>query len=169
MAGIIGSIGPYDENTEQWNSDTIIDYFVQANSIVGEKIVPTFLSVIGPKTFNLLRCLVQPEKPRNKSYNIIVATLTAHFSPKPLVIAEHFYERNQEEWEFVTVFVVALRKLAEHCEFNVVLNNTIRDRLVCGLRSETTQKCLLTGSALTLDKAVEIRVIHLGGSSSQYE
>lgn len=67
------------------------------------------------------------------------------------------------------MFVVALRKLAEHCEFNDVLNDIIRDRLVCGLRSETTQKCLLTGSALTLDKAVEIRAIHLGGSSSQYE
>lgn len=63
----------------------------------------------------------------------IVATLAAHFSPKPLLITERFrfHKRNQEEGESVTVFVAALRKLAEHCEFNNVLNETIRDRLMC--------------------------------------
>lgn len=108
------------------------DCFVETNKIVDEKIVPTFLSVVGPKTFNLLCCLGQPEKPTTKSYSRIVDTLAAHFSPKPLLIAEHFHfhKRNPEEGESVTVFVAALRKLEEHCEFNDVLNNTIRDRLV---------------------------------------
>ncbi|KAJ8348953.1 hypothetical protein SKAU_G00275420 [Synaphobranchus kaupii] len=67
---------------------------------------------MGPKTFNLLRCLVQPDRPGTKSYAAIVTTLTAHFSPKPLVIAERFrfHKRNQEEGESVTVFVAALRR-----------------------------------------------------------
>lgn len=56
------------------------------------------------------------------------------------------------------MFVAALKKLAEHCEFNDVVNDTIRDRLVCGLRSEAAQKRLLTESALTLGKAIEISV-----------
>lgn len=56
------------------------------------------------------------------------------------------------------MFAATLWKLAEHCEFNSVLNDTIRDRLVCGLRSEVAQKRLLTQSALTLEKAVEISV-----------
>ncbi len=104
--------------------------------------------------------MILPEKPAIKSYNSIVATLAAHFAPKPLLIAERFrfHKRNQEEGESVTVFVAALRKLAEHCEFNDVLNDTIRDRLVCGLRSEAAQKRLLTESALTLEKAIEISV-----------
>lgn len=56
------------------------------------------------------------------------------------------------------MFGAALKKLAEHCEFNDVLNDTIRDRLVCGLRSEAVQKRLLTESALILDKAIAISV-----------
>lgn len=56
------------------------------------------------------------------------------------------------------VFAATLWKLAEHCEFNNVLNDTIRDRLVCGLRSDVAQKRLRTQSALTLEKAVEISV-----------
>lgn len=47
---IVGSIGPFDENTEQWSSYTkCFDYFVEANGIEKEKLVPTFLSVMGPK------------------------------------------------------------------------------------------------------------------------
>lgn len=171
MAGLIGCIGPFDEGIEQWSSyKERFVCFVQANSITADKLVPMFLSVVGPKTFNLLWCLVQPEKPANVSYRNIVATLAAHFSPKPLLIAERFrfHKGNQEEGESVTVFVAALRKLAEHCEFNDVLNDTIRDRLVCALRSEAAQKCLLTESALTLEKAIEISVsMELAAKESQ--
>ena len=127
--------------------------------------MPTFLRVMGPKAYNLLRCLVQPAKPRTKSYDSIVATLTAHFSPKHLVITEHFrfHIWKQEEGESV-----ALRKLADHYEFNDVLNDTIRDRLVCRLRSGATQKRLLTESALTLDKAFEISLsIELAAREAQ--
>ncbi|KAK0146585.1 Triadin [Merluccius polli] len=161
MAGIVGSIGSYDENVEQWSSYTErFECFVIANKIEDETLVPTFLTVMGPKTYNLLRCLVQPDKPGAKSYEAIVATLATHFSPKPLVIAERlrFHKRNQEEGESVAVFVAALRRLAEHCEFGAVLNDTIRDRLVCGMRCEAAQKRLLTESALTLDHAMEISV-----------
>ncbi|CAI5694547.1 unnamed protein product [Oreochromis niloticus] len=161
MAGVIGSIGPFDESTEQWSSYTErFGYFVAANDVQDDKWVPIFLSVIGPKTFNLLRSLLQPAKPGNKSFTEIVDTLTKHFSPKPLVIAERFrfHKRNQEEGESVTMFVASLRKLAEHCEFKDVLNDTLRDRLVCGLRNEAAQKKLLTESDLTLEKAINISV-----------
>lgn len=161
MAGVIGSIGPFDESTEQWSSYTErFGYFVAANGIQDDKLVPIFLSVIGPKTFNLLRSLLQPSKPGNKSFTESVHTLTKHFSLKPLVIAERFrfHKRNQEEGESVIMFVASLRKLAEHCEFKDVLNDTLRDRLVCGLRNEAAQKKLLTESDLTLDKAINISV-----------
>jgi len=140
MAGVIGNI---DKNVEQWSSYTErFEYFLQANAIEGEKIVPTFLSVMGAKTFTLLHSLVQPAKPGEKTYAEIVAMLSAHYSPKSLVIAERFrfHKINQEEGETVTMFVAALKKLSEHCEFSDVLNDTIRDRLVCGLRSKAIQK-----------------------------
>lgn len=161
MAGVIGSVGPFDESVEQWSSYTErFGYFVEANGIEDGKKVATFLSVMGPKTFNLLRNLVQPATPGSKTYKEIVDMLTGHFSPKPLIIAERFrfHKRNQEDGESVIVFVAALRRLAEHCEFKEVLNDTLRDRLVCGLRNEAAQKKLLTESDLTLEKAINISV-----------
>ncbi len=115
MAGVIGSIGPFDESAEQWSSyKECFDYFVMTNEITVEKLMPTFLSVMGPKTFNLLRNLLQPVKPGSKTYKELVDTLTHYFSPRPLVIAERFrfHRRNQDEGECVNMFVAALRKLA---------------------------------------------------------
>lgn len=40
-------------------------------------------------------------------------------------------------------------------EFRDALNDTLRDRLVCGLRNEAAQKTLLTESDLTLDKKAQ--------------
>lgn len=87
MAGVIGSIGPFDESMEQWSSSTeCFGYFVMANGIQDDKLVPIFLSVIGPKTFNLLRNLLQPAKPCSKTLQEIVDTLTDRFSLKPQVM-----------------------------------------------------------------------------------
>lgn len=161
MAALVGNIGPFDESTEQWSSYTErFEYFVLANKIKQEVLVPTFLSVMGGKTFNLLRSLVQPEKPGDKDYNDIVKILKNHFAPKPLIIAERFrfHKRNQEDGESVSQFVAVLKQLSEYCEFGNSLSDTLRDRLVCGLRSEAIQKRLLTEANLTLDKAVEISI-----------
>lgn len=78
--------------------------------------------------------------------------------PKPLIIAERFrfHKRNQQDGESISQFVAVLKWLSEHCEFDQSLSDTIRDRLVCGFRSEAIQKRLLTESNLTLQKAIEI-------------
>ena len=53
-------------------------------------------------------------------------------------------------------FVAELRRLATHCNFGGYLDEALRDRLVCGLRSETTQRRLLTTADLKLSDAIEI-------------
>lgn len=95
MATIFGNIGDFDENVEQWSAYTErFDYFVLVNAVANDKVVPTFLSIMGAKTFNLLRSLVQPVKPGTKTYKQLVEILGAHFSWKLLVIAERFRFHN---------------------------------------------------------------------------
>lgn len=95
-----------------------------------------------------------------KSYTDIVTVLNEHFSPKPIVIAERFrfHNRSQHKSETVVQYVAVLKKLSEHCEFGTHLQDALRDRFVCGLKTESTQKRLLTEAALTFKKAVEIAV-----------
>ena len=84
--------------------------------------------------------------------------LTAHCEPKRLVIVERFYfhKRIQAVGESIADFDAALRKLAIHCEFGATLEESLHDRFVCGLQHEATQRRLLSESAQTYQRVVEI-------------
>ena len=131
--------------------------FFVANGIEKDKQVPVFLSVLGGKVYALLIDLA-PAKPSDKSFEDLSDVLTKHFEPKPVVIDErfHFHRRNQATGESIAQYITGLRRLATHCKFGGYLTEALRDRLVCGLKSGSTQKRLLAETELTLAKAVEI-------------
>ena len=110
-----------------------------------------FLSVIGGKTYALLRNHVASDLPQDKTLPDIIAALQNHFEPKPLVIAQHFHyhRRNQLPNKSVAEYIAKLRRLSTHCDFGEYLNDTLRDQLVCGLRNESIQKSLLAIKDLT--------------------
>ena len=112
---------------------------------------------VGSKTYNLLRDLLAPAKPSTMKYAELVETLQSHYEPKPLVIAErfHFHKRDQLEGESVAEYSAVLKKCSERCEFKAFLEEALRDRFVCGLRSKATQKRLLAEVELTWKKAIQ--------------
>ena len=135
-----------------------LQLFVDANSIADDKLVPTLLTVVGSEHYSLLRGLVSPQLLKDKSFDELVTLLKKHYDPEPIIIAErfHYYRRNQGSHESVGDYLAQLRRLASRCKFGAFLDEALRDRLVCGLDSEPTQKVLLTKANLTLDKALEI-------------
>ena len=75
-----------------------------------------------------------------------------------MLIAErfHFHRRNQQNGGTISEYIAELRKLALHCEFGDYLDQALRDRLVCGLLSDSIQKRLLAEADLTLTRALSI-------------
>ncbi|KAL5475945.1 hypothetical protein EMCRGX_G025825 [Ephydatia muelleri] len=63
---------------------------------------------------------------------------------------------NQEQSESVLDYIAELRRLSATCDFGGYLNEVLRDRFVCGLSNEATQKRLLTEQSLDLAKALEV-------------
>lgn len=159
MSGIIGGIGDFDGSEESWTSYVErFELFVECNGISDAKKVSTLLTVVGKKTYNLLRDLCTPDKPNAKSFKDIVKLIQDHLHPKPSFIAERykFSKRNQLEGEGVAEYVANLKKMSTHCEFGASLNDFLRDRLVSGIRSDTIKQKLLSESSLTFDQAVKI-------------
>ena len=157
----IGKIESFDDTKENWETYVErVEQFFLANDVDDDHKVPTLLSLIGRKTYTLLRDLLAQEKPATKSFQQIVTTLQEHLSLKPLEIAERFrfYKRNQHEGQSILSYVAELRKLATHCNFGRNLNKALRDRPVCGLRNMPMQKRLLSDAKLKYSKAVEIAV-----------
>ena len=132
--------------------------FVTANGIEEAKLVPTLLTVVGSTHYSLIRGLVSPSLPKDKSFEELVEILKKHYDPEPIVIAErfHFYCRSQNAGESIAEYLANLRRLASRCKFRDFLDEALRDRLVCGMQSESTQKVLLSKADLTLEKALEV-------------
>ena len=154
--------GAVQTGTDDWEQYTErLEQYFKANSIeADDKKLATFLTVMGPTAYALLSNLLAPEKPATKMYAELVTVMRDHLKPKPLVIAERFrfHQRNQADSESVADYMAELRKLADKCEFGEHLTEALRDRLVCGLRSETVQKRLLAEEDLTLKKAYETAI-----------
>ena len=153
----IGAVGDFQPENE-----TILAYlervslFFDVNNMAEDKQVPWLLNIIGAKTYTLLRTLVAPAQPKQKTMAELTTVLKEHYKPKTLIIARRFYfhRHDQAAHETVAEYIAELRKLATPCKFGEYLDKVLRDRLVCGLRSEAIQKRLLSEAELSLTKAV---------------
>ena len=94
----------------------------------------------------------------SKTVAEIVGALKGHYEHKPIIISErfNFHRRQQGRTETVAQYVAELRKLSVHCQFGPYLEEVLRDRFVCGLRSEAVQKKLLAKEDLTFQEAIRI-------------
>ena len=112
-----------------------VKLYFKANDVADDKQVPILLSSIGSANYALLCDLLAPASPGEKSFAIIETALCGHFEPRRSVIADrfHFHKREQTPTETIADFDAALRKLAVHCQFGDTLEDTLRDRFVCGL------------------------------------
>ena len=67
-----------------------------------------------------------------------------------------FNRRAQESGERFETFLGEVRRLARSCEFGTVVESMIRDRIVVGIRDETTPHKLLQVRDLSLAKAIDV-------------
>ncbi len=157
--GRIGVLDSFDSNVESWECYyERFEQYAKVNKLEEEDVVPCLLSLMGPKTYGLLRTLVAPEKPKDKTADQIYETLQTHLSPTPLTIAERFrfYKRDQKAGESIADYLEVIKRLAETCDFGDFLAIALRDKFVCGLNNEQIQKRLLTESKLTFQKAQSV-------------
>ena len=154
----IGHIGDFHPDSEDWicYTERLQLYFV-ANGITDatkQQAIP--LSVCGSSTYQLIRDLLSPSKPTDKSFDDLVALVKEHQQPAPSFIAQRctFNSRLQQPGVSISTFIAQLRIIAQHCKFGTVLDDMLRDRLVCGCRDKRLQYKLLSDPELTFDKVL---------------
>lgn len=97
--------------------------------ILVEIIKKLMCTVIGKDAYTLLRNLLSPFKPNEKSFDVLVNVVN--------VLRRHFKQRNTsfmrevKPTENVNSFIIELQKLSLHCAFGEFLDEVLRDKLVC--------------------------------------
>ena len=157
---LVGKIVDFDPAAETWQqySERLTYYFLANGVTEEERKKATLLAAMSPKNFRLLRNLLSPETPDDKTFKEIVEILQKHHNPPPSEIVQRyrFHTRVCKPEESIATFVAELRALAEHCGFGPTLSTMLRDRLVCGVNMENVQKRLLAEEKLTFEEALRI-------------
>uniref|UniRef100_A0A8C1WPY5 Reverse transcriptase RNase H-like domain-containing protein n=1 Tax=Cyprinus carpio TaxID=7962 RepID=A0A8C1WPY5_CYPCA len=160
MAALVGTVSPFDGETQLWEEySEMLEFFFQANEITdADKKKAVLLSGVGAATYSLLRSLLCPMTPGEKTYGELINVLKAHYNPKPSEIVQRFKfnSRTRKNGETVADYVAELKKLAQHCEYGATLSQMLRDRLVCGVNDDRMQRRLLSEVDLNFEKALSI-------------
>ena len=169
----IGRLDAFDVESDEWPQyeERMFCYF-EANGITDEvRMRAIFFSTVGARTYKLLRSLVAPAKPRDKSFRDLQRALSDHYAPKPSVTVQRlrFNSRNRQPGESVSDYVSALRALSEFCEFKAsTLEEMLRDRLVCGIDDERIQRSLLAEKELPFARALDLaRAVETAGKNTE--
>ena len=67
-----------------------------------------------------------------------------------------FFTKAQGPTETIDAYVTELKSKAKDCEFGLLHDSLIRDRIVCGIRDDSVRRRLLREADLTLEKAIDV-------------
>ena len=142
-----GKIKAFNPRTDDWE-------------VYQERLQFYMLTVCGDSTFKLLRSLV-PEGKLDAdavTYDSLVKLLNTHYSKKQSTIVHHFnfHTHSRQPSESIADYIVALRELALNCKFGDHLEESLRDRLVCGVNHSGIQRKLLSEGELTYASALKL-------------
>ena len=110
-----GSVGPFDSSQEDWRSYTeYLEQYFAANDVAGaEKQRAILLSACGSSTYQLIRNLVAPNQPKDRTFDELVKFVQDHHQPPPSVIVQrarfNFHSLSSSHGETVSAFVANLK------------------------------------------------------------
>ena len=118
MTTTVGKLDNFDPNKETWECYfERLEQFTVIDNIAPERKVACLLAVMGPSTDGVLRNLVYPEKPKDKSLDEISTVLEERLTEKKVEIAERFrFYTAVQESETIAQFVSRRKKLARYCQ-----------------------------------------------------
>ena len=161
MATSFGKLEEFDPSSgEDWIQYVErMEFYFAANGVTdASKQQAILLSTIGAQAYKVLRNLISPSTPTEKSFKELVEAMTKYFYPPLSEIVQRFKfnTRVRKPGESIATYIAELCTLSQYCNFGETLELMLHDRILCGINDAQTQKCLLAEKNLTYAKAREI-------------
>lgn len=130
--GSIRSVGEFNA-AKQWSLyQERLEQYMMANGIPADRQVAVLLTVVGAKTYSVLRDLCDPNTPSTKKYAGLVKILNQHYSPKVAAFRkrQEFYLLQQKSQESVNDWHARLKIAASCCKFGGMLDFDLKTSLL---------------------------------------
>ncbi|XP_053691322.1 uncharacterized protein K02A2.6-like [Sabethes cyaneus] len=159
--GMIGTIDHFHVGRSFTNYIERFEILCNLNNVTPETKKSWFISLSGDEVFDEIKLLFPNQDVNSLTYDTIINKLKLRFDKtEPALMHRYkFYNRCQGQNETAENFVLAIKLLAETCNFREFKNEAIRDKLIIGLRDKILQHKLLMEDDIQLD-AVEKMIIN---------
>ena len=116
-----------------------------------------FLACIGSEAYQLFQTLQFTEETDRQDIEKVIDAFQRHCIREVNVTYERyvFNRRVQDTGETFDAFLADLRRLARTCDFGTLEESIIRDRIVIGIREDSTRRKLLQTRKLDLQAAID--------------
>ncbi|XP_041983368.1 uncharacterized protein LOC121736323 isoform X2 [Aricia agestis] len=130
---------------------------IQLDKKPAEVQAATFMAVIGPDAIEIYNSFNLSDANKN-NLKIIKERFGEYFTPKTNISFERyiFFKIEQNEDEHFNEFLTRIKTQASKCEFDNLLDEMLKDKIVFGIRSNQIREKLLTEDKLNLTKAIAI-------------
>ncbi|UYV70871.1 hypothetical protein LAZ67_8000928 [Cordylochernes scorpioides] len=120
--------------------------------------IDLFMYLMGDRADDIFSTFKFEKEEEATKLDSVLKAFDSHFCVRKNIIYERakFNSRIQEDREPVDEFITSLYKLADSCEFEVLHEQLIRDRIVVGVRDKALSERMQLDSELTLEKAVKM-------------
>lgn len=155
---LIGTIDPYVPGTSFSNYVERLEYFFSCNNVDDGRKKDIFMSFCGMIVFDELKLLYPATDLRTLTYAEITKKLKERYDKveSDIILRLKFRRRVQGPNELGENFILAVKLLAEQCDFGAFRDSAIRDQLVFGVHDEKVLEKLVQEDDLTLRKAEKI-------------
>ncbi|XP_053689881.1 uncharacterized protein K02A2.6-like [Sabethes cyaneus] len=149
---LMGTIDPYVFGTSFSNYVERLEYFFSCNDIPQDKKKDIFMSFSGMHVFEELKLLYPGIELRTLTYEAITKKLKERFDKieSDTILRHKFRSRKQGATETGENFILAVKLLAEQCDFGEFRDSAIKDQLIYGIYDKKLQKDILEIDNLTL-------------------
>ena len=118
----------------------------------------TFITCIGHEALKIHNGLPFKTEDEKKDITKILELWNEYCSGKTNIIYERykFNNRAKNSDESIDAYATVLRDFASSCNFGVLKEEMIRDRIVCGITDNSVRRKLLQISDLVYDKCIDV-------------
>ena len=130
-----------------------------SNSTLNKELrTATLLTCIGSDALDVYDAFVFETPEQGKDIDIVLEKFEQYCIGETNETYERyrFNKCDQKEHETIDAYVTSLRTLAKTCNFGQLENDLIRDRIVMGIRDNTTRKKLLQVAKLSLSQCIDV-------------